>query len=560
MIVALFFLCVLFPLQNDPSHSAADQIATLKKLYTEKRWDEMVQLIPSGSDRPADVDWYLGLAFARLQRWGEAKTAFEAGHAKEPGDKRFLLELAGVAYQLKDFSAAKTHLKTALKIDPSDAYAQNFLATLYFLEDNSEAALQHWNSIGKPQVTAVRWSPEPRVRASLLDRAFTFSPLSVLRLDEFRATQARIENLEIFPRYQLELVPQDDGSFAVSFRSTERNGWGDGALDGLLSLLRGLPYQTIYPEYYNLNRSAFNFLSLLRWDAQKRRAFASFSFPLGDDPRWRFRFYLDGRNENWDIARTFQASFSPISDLKLEKVEAGLEIRSVLNGRLGWRSGVYFDHRAFPRLQGVLPEARPFFTGGFSLKYGAGLDYKILRLPERRITVDSVASAQFGEFLARPLGGFAKFQGSLALHWLPLPRGEDYEMTAQLRAGRTIGLVPFDELFQLGLERDNDLWLRGRIGTRDGKKGNAPLGRNYVLWNWETDKTILRRSFFTVKLGPFVDAGKITDPSRDFVSEGWLWDPGAQCKVRILGSLSIVVSYGRDLRTARNAFYTTVTR
>ena len=29
--------------------------------------------------------------------------------------------------------------------------------------------------------------------------------------------------------------------------------------------------------------------------------------------------------------------------------------------------------------------------------------------------------------------------------------------------GKTSGQIPFDELFILGLERDNDLWLRGLV-------------------------------------------------------------------------------------------------
>ena len=63
------------------------------------------------------------------------------------------------------------------------------------------------------------------------------------------------------------------------------------------------------------------------------------------------------------------------------------------------------------------------------------------------------------------------------MRWLPTARGDDYETLARVRAGKTFGDLPFDELFMLGLERDNDLWLRGHIGTRDGRKGSAPLGQ-----------------------------------------------------------------------------------
>jgi hypothetical protein len=129
-----------------------------------------------------------------------------------------------------------------------------------------------------------------------------------------------------------------------------------------------------------------------------------------------------------------------------------------------------------------------------------------------------------------------------------------------MRAGATVGDVPFDELFQLGVERDNDLWLRGHAGTTGGRKGAAPLGRRYFLANWETDKNVYSNGLITVKLGPFIDTGKISDSSGLFGSREWLWDTGAQCKVRVLGSITVVFIYGRDLRGGRNVFFGTVLR
>jgi len=133
-------------------------------------------------------------------------------------------------------------------------------------------------------------------------------------------------------------------------------------------------------------------------------------------------------------------------------------------------------------------------------------------------------------------------------------------MQTQVRAGATVGKATLDELFQLGIERDNDLWLRGHPGTLDGRKGAAPLGRRYFLANWETDKNVYQNGFFTVKVGPFLDSGAVADSSDLFGSQGWLWDTGAQCKVRVLGSLTIVLSYGRNVRGGRNVFYGTVLR
>ncbi len=127
-------------------------------------------------------------------------------------------------------------------------------------------------------------------------------------------------------------------------------------------------------------------------------------------------------------------------------------------------------------------------------------------------------------------------------------------MQQQFRAGKTFGTVPFDELFMLGLERDNDLWMRGHIGSRDGYKGSAPLGHDYFLSNWETDKNVYANGLVRLQLGPFLDTGKITDPFAGLGSREWLWDIGLQAKLRIFGT-GVVFSYGKDLRSGNNAFY-----
>jgi hypothetical protein len=152
---------------------------------------------------------------------------------------------------------------------------------------------------------------------------------------------------------------------------------------------------------------------------------------------------------------------------------------------------------------------------------------------------------------------FEKLQGSLEAHWLPASHGDDFATEGRVRAGQTFGEIPFDELFMLGLERDNDLWIHAHIGTHDGRKGSAPLGRNYFLVNCATDKNVYSNGFLALKLGPLLDIGKITDSSGLLGSKVWLWDAGVQLKLRVFG-VAAAFSYGKDLRTGNNAFYTTL--
>jgi len=109
------------------------------------------------------------------------------------------VELAGIAFKEKRYVAASRYLRRALRLYPRDHYAINFLATIYFLEGNQEAALKYWNRIGKPRINQIRTDPQLRIDPALLDRALTCSPASVLTLEEYRTTLRRSDSLESIP-------------------------------------------------------------------------------------------------------------------------------------------------------------------------------------------------------------------------------------------------------------------------------------------------------------------------------------------------------------------------
>jgi len=207
-----------------------------------------------------------------------------------------------------------------------------------------------------------------------------------------------------------------------------------------------------------------------------------------------------------------------------------------------------------------LPSQRPFFTDTNSLAGWLGVKRTLARIPEHRFVLDSSVKAEAGREFADALGPFAALRGSLRASWFPRAQGDDYGMHAKILSGATAGKATLDELFQLGAERDNDLWLRGHAGTLGGRKGGAPLGRRYFLSNWELDKNIYQNGFFSIKLGPFLDNGAIADSSGFFGSQRWQWDSGLQCKLKVLGGVNAVFSYGQNLRGGKGVFYGTVPR
>jgi tetratricopeptide (TPR) repeat protein len=557
--LSLFFAAAACSMGAQEKSSEAERLSAAQKAFDSGNWQEAAKLAQGSGGQSADLDFVRGLALAKLQEWNQARLALEAGHAKVPRDPRFLVELAGVDYKQQDFSSAKRRLLVALRLDPRDPYIHEFLGTIYFLESNLEAALKYWNLIDKPRLRTVAVQPPPHLTEHILRRAMDFNPPQVLTLDAWLTTQRRLDNLGIYSHQRTELAPASGGTYDASLHLAERNGWGDSRLEGALSLLSGVPYATVYPEFYNLGGRAMNVTSLFRWDSEKRRVYAAFSTPFRDDPSLRFQLYFDARNENWNLTNTFSAPGAPLTDLNLRRIAGGAEFHSVVNGPWTWSTGIEISNRFFRNANRLASApAGTFFTDTMSFAYWLRADRSLLRVPERRFILDSTVEARTGRGFVQKLGGFASARASLDAHWLPHATGDDYEMRARLRAGGTLGRVTLDDLFQLGIERDNDLWLRGHAGTSGGRKGAAPLGRRYFLANWEQDKNVYTNGIVTVKLGPFLDTGAIADSSGLFGSRQWLWDAGAQCKVRVFGSFTVVLSYGRGLRGGRNVLYGTV--
>lgn len=557
LFLALAFSAGTFA-QDVPASPDTARLAAAQAAFDQEKWEQAAELASGPADQNAELDYLKGLALAKLQRWNDSRAAFAIGYRKAPHDARFLVELAGVSYKQNNFAEAKRELRAALRLDPKNAYAHEFLGTIYFLEGNLEAALKYWNAIDKPRLRKVSVEPPPRLNEKLLDGAVGFNPPQVLTSDAWLNAEARLANLGIYPHQRTELVPAGEGNYDATLHLTERDGIGDSTWEGLLSWLSGLPYETVYPSYYDFGHRAVNASSLLRWDAQKRQAYVELSGSVLGDAALRVKVYFDARNENWNLSNTFFGAGAPLSDLNVRRVAAGAELHEVMDGRWSWTVGTEVAHRSFRNVEGPISSGeQPFFVNGTSAAAWFKAERLLLRVPERRLTVDSTGEARLGREFAGNVGSFATLRGGLDARWLPRARGDDYEVRAQFRVGDTFGQVPFDELFQLGIERDNDLWLRGHAGTTDGRKGAAPLGRRYMLTNWEMDKNVYGNGFFTVKLGPFLDNGAIADASGLFGSQRWLWDAGAQCKVRVLGSVTVVLSYGRDLRGGRNVFYAT---
>ena len=471
----------------------------------------------------ADLSYTRGMEFAQTGDWHSARVEFLRGAAIERTDKRFPLELAGVAFRQKRYEEAIHWLRAARRLDATDPYVSDFLATCYFLLGNTDAAVHHWNPSGKPKIANVRIH---RVRTDpvLLDRAFQFAPSSTLSENDLAASRARVHQLGVFVNPAFRLDARADGDFDLTFSARERNGFGDSRLQSVVSAMRGIAYQAVHLDYFNIGDSTTNVASMLRWDRYKRRLFSSVSGPLRSH---RYGLSVDARDEEWDVGGIFN----------LRKIATHAELTTMSKGTWSFTTGAELSHRTIASMS------------GFQLKHIAAVTGDLLRVPDRRLRATFQASAETGRAWVGAARLFERLETGVTARWFPRMRGDDYAVTTVIRSGAILGSPPFDELFILGVERDNDLWLRAHVGTRAGRKGSAPMTTRYVLLNSEIDKNLYSNGLISVKLAPFFDVG------RGFRTQ-WMFDTGAQIKLRVFG-VGLSVLYGKDLRSGRNAFYLT---
>jgi len=105
------FLAVLVllgpPVFAQDRNSDQSRLAAAQKAFDAGQWEEAANLARGPADQSPGLDLVMGLALARQGKWSEARQSFESGFRKAPGDPRFLVELAGIAYKQRDFRIAK---------------------------------------------------------------------------------------------------------------------------------------------------------------------------------------------------------------------------------------------------------------------------------------------------------------------------------------------------------------------------------------------------------------------------------------------------------------------
>lgn len=479
----------------------------------------------------ADLAFEQGMRFALAQQWTDARQAFLTGRAYAPNDKRFALELAGVAYRTGDRTKAIEELRRALAIDPNDTYANDAIGSLYLLEGRLDAAIPYWNRVARPRIHDV-------IVRQNLRRAVEVSPGEVLSEEQLKQTYANLERLGA-SLSRISLASYDHDTYDLVIDTADSGITGRNIRGRVVELASGLPYQTVNTSFHPGRDWIERVDVTLRWDPNKRLAAVAGSGLFAGNPHLRYILGAEGRDEDWIIRP------SRVRPFKMTGTSINAEIEAGMTSALRWTNG--FAISAF-QYSGA-PQS-PLFTNGIEIKEISRVSYQAVRLPARHFLLTLDGEAQLGR-LDRPFG---KFQAGTRLQWA-LGETHPLEIHSALIAGASAGQLPFNELYALGMGRDNDLWIRGHTAEYNGRKGNAPMGDRYVLTQLDGLQTVYRNPFVRLEIGPFLDSGKVGGA---FGSNGWMLDTGVQSQARFMGSLTVLAVYGRDVVHGGGVIFTAI--
>ena len=183
-----------------------------------------------------------------------------------------------------------------------------------------------------------------------------------------------------FPATSLICRPATTASSTFFSATASATDGGRAPLEKLFLLFRGLPFQSITPEIYNLRHQAINFVSMYRWDAEKRRVLARLSSPFQANPKFRYAWTADLRSENWDIRNSFQGPAPVLESFNMRREAVGVDFAAFESGRWQWSAGAEVSHRDFRSVSAGTALTPSLLTKGYQLKQIAQVKRRALAI------------------------------------------------------------------------------------------------------------------------------------------------------------------------------------
>ena len=483
-----------------------------------------------------EASFLLGLALAKQERWADAERELERAIRLKPGYAAAHAELAGVYFKQDRRDQARVSLRTALKLDPQNSYARSFLAILSYLQDRRLEALHHWNLLGEPHVAQIEVATSEDAEPKLVESLFRFNEGEVLDRKQLLQSYWVQHRFRLGPRFGWQLDPQPGGRWNLRVDLPP----GSDSFSNKTGFLIENSSRAVFNREIGLGLRDGRGRRLaggVRWDAPRKRAGASAWFPFFSSSSDLLRVGFDLRDEDW----SHTASGTEYA-YRTEKVFGAYEWLMSDRRSLSFHGGYQRQSFRFDGDTTALPQSPHLLAVGLEWNQLWGLDAG----ENARLSW----MARFDAF--SPLAGAGepshRMMSGLGIDWTVARRSET-RLRLSLRGGVSGRDLPLDHYFLFGIGPDARLPLKAHPELRDSRRGNSPMGRDFVLLGAELGRRLWRWGFLEV--GGFVFSDTAFVSGRPFLSAtgDWFQDVGVGLRFKVLGQEFLNVFLGLDARS-----------
>jgi hypothetical protein len=506
------------------------------------RYDASIDLLSPALEQAPDYDGLvtLGLACGQLQRWTEARRAFERAITLAPARPAAYVERGGLAFLEKDYVRASADLRRGLRYGAADPdYARDLLATALYLGGQSDAALLEWNRLGRPRLERIIVSGLQRTREDLARRELGLADGDLLTLAALRRGRLRLQEWGSFERVTLRPEPRGAGLAALRVDLAERHGLFVTPLDFALTSAVGAIQGRARLRYVNLAGRGVNLGAQVRWQA--RRPEIAFD---GDWPR-PFGLPVSLRLSGFRGRQAYDL------DTPFERRSRGFDV--IVRHVAAARTVVQLDWRGRWRTFSL---ARADAAPGRILGLELGLEQRLAET--NRLRLDAGLRAFVS---GRALGSEHTFTRVVATLdgrvFLAPSEGQTMERSVwawRLRTGWGSRRMPLDEAFAPGGSPEMELPLRAHRQLENGALGGTALGRGLWLGNTEWRRRLWNGRAVAVGFVTFYDGARVT--GRPGTARGASYhDVGLGLRLAARGGSLVRVDFGHGLADGQNALF-----
>ena len=484
----------------------------------------------------SEASFLLGLALAKQERWADAERELERAVRLKPGYAAAHAELAGVYFKQDRGDQARASLRKAVTLDPENSYARSFLAILSYLQDRRLEALHHWNLLGEPHVAEIEVATSEDAEPKLVESLFRFNEGEVLDRKQLLQSYWVQNRFRLGPRFGWQLDPQPGGRWNLRVDLPP----GSDSFSNKTGFLIENSSRAVFNREIGLgllDSRGRRLAAGVRWDAPRKRAGASAWFPFLSSSSDLLRLGFDFRDEDWR-----HTASGTEYDYRTEKIFGAYEWLMPERRSLAFHSGYQRQSFRFDGDDAALPQSSHLLAVGLEWNQLWGLDAG----ENARLSW----MARFDAF--SPLAGAGepahRMASGLGIDWT-VARKTETRLRLSLQGGSSGRNLPLDHYFLFGIGPDARLPLKAHPELRDGRRGNSPMGRDFVLLGAELGRRLWRWRFLEV--GGFVFSDTAFVSGRPFLSgEGeWFQDVGVGLRFKVLGQEFLNVFLGLDTRS-----------